>query len=107
MDQDVVVTRRRQVGGQPRPVAPLSCVTNSARSVPAKSTFGLPGYSARPRTDASSAGSPLVTASRSCRNLRAEDVRLEVAVAMGVERDVSRATRRRGRDDVADEGAVF
>src|SRR6266852_5268174 len=42
--------------------APLSCDTKSARSVPAKRTSGLPGYSARPRIDASSVGRPLVTA---------------------------------------------
>jgi len=41
--------------------APLSVVTKRNRSVPAKTTFALPGYSAMLRTDASGA-SPFVTA---------------------------------------------
>src|SRR5690242_11616983 len=40
--------------------APLSSVTKRKRSVPANSTFGLPGYSAMLRTEASG-GSPALT----------------------------------------------
>src|SRR6266508_629650 len=83
--------------------SPLSCVTNSARSVPAKSTLGFPVYSARPRTDASSLGRPVVTA---VQVLPKSAVR-KMYGAKRVERHVRRAARRRGRDDVADERAVL
>ena len=108
MDDDVVVSRRRKIRVDFFQCAPLSWVTNSARSVPANSTFGFPGNSARLRTDASSLGRPSTAGVQ----VLPKSVVLKIYGAKSPSRCASNDTyavpaRRCGCDDVADERAVL
>ncbi len=86
MHQDVVVTRRRQVGGQPVPVR-AAVVRHEQRPLGAGEEHvrfaGILGKASHGRViGRQSAGHRGPRLAEIC---RAEDVRLEVAVAMGVE----------------------